>query len=336
MATVTSHYARSSLAGARRAGKNITEMLELADLSRQLINAPDSRVHSEQLANLVRIIWLQLEDEFMGFTTHPCKPGSFAMMSKLVSYSDTLDAVFKQGIEFYRLLTDDIQMHYRQLPDSRELKVIMSKPALDPEHFFQEFWLVIWHRFASWLVGEQIKLQAVYFDYPRPAHADEFEFQFACPCYFNADTTKLCFSKHYALRPPIRTQQELSEFIKRLPSDFMTIPGNDSSLTRTIKNYLQEAFSRQQPLPDLQGMANLLQLSSQSLRRKLSDEGTGYQKLKDNFRCDIAMDKLVVQNMTVNDISDMLGFTEPRSFTRAFKQWTGQPPSMYQHRSKNI
>ena len=46
-------------------------------------------------------------------------------------------------------------------------------------------------------------------------------------------------------------------------------------------------------------------------------------------RCDIAIEKLSVQNMSVNDVAVMLGFSEPRSFSRAFKQWSGLPPSAY-------
>ena len=333
MATITSHYARAALYGAKQQGKNLTQLLSQAGISERLIQAEEGRIHAEQMTQLIKAIWDGLADEFMGFTPTPCKQGAFAMMCKLTSHCNTLDALFAQGIEFYQLINDDIQMHYLATGDKREFIVSMTHPSYDPEHFFQEFWLVIWHRYASWIIGQKIKLQAAYFSYPKPKHADEFKYQFACPCHFSAKETKLVFSQHYASLPPVRTQRELAHFLKRSPADLMTIPGDDSSLSRDIKALLLNLSNQQQDLPELKKLAKHFHMSPQSLGRKLREEGTSYQKLKDIIRCDIAIEKLAVQKMTVNKVAEILGFAEARSFTRAFKQWTGLPPSAYQEKS---
>ncbi len=333
MATVTSHYPRAALFGAHQQGLNIELLRERAGISEELINTVGSRVHVKQMTRLVKLIWQQLEDEFMGFTEHRCKQGCFAMMCQLVSRCETVDALLLQGIRFYDLVTDDIVMEYRQLSTGREFVVTMALPAKDPEHFFLEFWLVIWHRFASWAIGRQIKLQAAHFAYPEPDYSTEFKYQFACPCYFNAQETKLCFSNQYASLPPVRTQRELARFLKRSPADLLTIPGDDSSLTRSIKGLLLNDAEQVKTFPELDELAAAVHMSPQTLRRKLKDEGTSYQKIKDTIRCDIAIEKLNVQHMAVNDVAEILGFAESRSFTRAFKQWTGVTPSAYRNNS---
>ena len=329
MVTITSHYARAALYGAHKQGRDIPQLLNAAGISERLLFAEEGRVHAEQMTALIKAIWDSLADEFMGFTGTPCKQGAFAMMCKLTSRCDTLDAMFAQGIEFYELISSDIEMQYLTTGDKREFIINMAKPEYDPEHFYQEFWLVIWHRYASWIIGQKIKLQAAYFSYPEPQHAAEFKYQFACPCYFSAEQTKLVFNQQYASLPPVRTQRELAQFLKRSPADLMTIPGDDSSLGRDIKSQLLNLASQQQPFPELEALANNLHMSAQSLRRKLREEGTNYQKLKDIIRCDIAIEKLAVQKMAVNKVAELLGFAEARSFTRAFKQWTGLPPSAY-------
>jgi AraC-like DNA-binding protein len=51
--------------------------------------------------------------------------------------------------------------------------------------------------------------------------------------------------------------------------------------------------------------------------------------IKDEMRRDLAIDYLLISNRNITNISTVLGFSEPRSFTRAFKQWTGVSPSKY-------
>jgi len=329
MATVTSHYVREALKGAASKGVDTHALLARAGISVDIFNDKSARVHTDCLATLVRLIWAELQDEFMGFTPTRSKPGSFAMMCQLVSRSETLDALFEQGLRFYGLLTDDIEMLYRSVAGNRELVVRMAAPELDPEHFYLEFWLVIWHRLASWMVGQKIKLQSVHFSYPEPEHAHEFKFQFACPCVFDAKETKLCFSDQYTSLSVIRTQRELAHFLKDSPADILTIPGDDFSVMTQLKGYLLSGFDLHRAFPTFETVAKYLHLSEPTLRRRLKSEGTSYQKIKDRLRCDIAIEKIVVQRMSISDVADLLGFSEASAFARAFKLWTGTAPSAY-------
>lgn len=329
MATITSHYARAALAGCTRKGHDVELLLSRAGIPQELLNQKQGRVHEVQMTRLIQSIWNLMEDEFMGFTSKPCKQGSFAMMCDLVSRCDTTDAMFLKGVRFYGLITDDIQMQYRQADNHREFVVSMNKPELDFEHFYLEFWLVIWHRFISWMIGTKIKLQSVHFTYPEPDHSREFEHQFACPCHFGESETKLCFSKQYADMPSVRTQRELAIFLKNSPADLMTVPGSDNSISLQVKSFLIAEMETSNQFPKFEYLAAELNMSPQTLRRKLHEEGSSFQKIKDSTRCDIAIEKLRIQQMSVNDVADLLGFSEPRSFTRAFKQWTGMTPSQY-------
>lgn len=44
---------------------------------------------------------------------------------------------------------------------------------------------------------------------------------------------------------------------------------------------------------------------------------------------DLAIEKLIRGNHSVAMIAEMLGYSESRAFTRAFKQWTGMSPVHY-------
>jgi AraC-like DNA-binding protein len=50
-------------------------------------------------------------------------------------------------------------------------------------------------------------------------------------------------------------------------------------------------------------------------------------KLKDLVRRDKAVSLLTKYNLPINQISEILGLSEPAVFTQAFIHWTGESPS---------
>jgi AraC-like DNA-binding protein len=79
----------------------------------------------------------------------------------------------------------------------------------------------------------------------------------------------------------------------------------------------------------MQQVATSLHMTTRTLRRKLLEEGTNFQQLKDNIRRDIAIQYLSRPDMSIATIGQILGFCEPGAFTRAFKKWTKMAPSTY-------
>lgn len=80
---------------------------------------------------------------------------------------------------------------------------------------------------------------------------------------------------------------------------------------------------------DMGAVAARLHLSVRTLRRRLSDEGTGYAALYDEVRQALAEDLLAMPRLPLSKIADRLGYAEPSSFIHAFKRWTGLTPSAF-------
>ena len=329
MATVDIHYARAILACYARSGLSIEQLLGEAGIDQDILANNDSRIAGEKITYLVKHTWARLDDEFMGCTEHPCKHGVFALMSKYSLNHDSLRRVLEQGIHFYRLFTDDIQMQLKIKGGTVEFSIKFVKPELDAGNFFQEFWLMIWHRFASWVIGRKITLNQVFFPYPKPAHHQELKNAFPCRHNFNQAVMKISFSVAYLSLPPIRNQHDLILFLKDSPADLITIPGEEISYRAKIRTQLLQQQQIILHCPDFELLAKSYNISSQTLRRKLKIEGTSYGQIKDEIRRDIAIDKLNSNASSIADIARILGFSESRSFTRAFKKWTGHTPSEY-------
>lgn len=329
MATIACHYVKAALAGSIRHGHDANELLVKSGINPKLFESPTGRVSDSQMTRLVQRIWLVMADEFMGFTPNACKQGTFALIVEAVSRCSNLREVFDLGSRLYNLVSDDIHTELLETDEHALLSTRFARPDFDPDYFYQEFWLVIWHRFSSWLVGRQIPLLYTNLAYQRPDHAAELNYLFPGPRHFSSDLNQIAFDLKYLNLAPMRCQAEIANFLKHSPAGLMTIPGEDRSLRNRIINLVTAKNRIPLTLPRIEEIAAQLHISPQTLHRGLRREGTSYQRIKDGIRRDIAVTRLVKDRMPVNQVAEIVGFSEARSFTRAFKAWTGLPPREY-------
>jgi AraC-like DNA-binding protein len=73
-------------------------------------------------------------------------------------------------------------------------------------------------------------------------------------------------------------------------------------------------------------IANSLNMSPRTLRRRLREENTSFRKLVDELRMDMAIKYLRDTDLTVEDIAEALGFSDAANFRHAFRRWTNSAP----------
>lgn len=64
-------------------------------------------------------------------------------------------------------------------------------------------------------------------------------------------------------------------------------------------------------------------LSPRSLQEHLQRAGTTFRAIKDRVRADLAMKYLQHSQLSAAQIADILGYTDPTSFSRSFRRWHG-------------
>lgn len=95
------------------------------------------------------------------------------------------------------------------------------------------------------------------------------------------------------------------------------------SYARQLRDHL---LIRSGHFPGLREMAQHMEVNAKTLQRRLSDEGTSYKAIIDNVREDLATDLLNTRSLSVEDVAELLGYSEVSSFSRAFKRWKGVSP----------
>jgi AraC-like DNA-binding protein len=109
----------------------------------------------------------------------------------------------------------------------------------------------------------------------------------------------------------------------------MTIPGREQTLESQIERLLAPKDSEQAGRFTLQDVATALRISPQTIQRRLAQHDTSFNTIKENWRREKALKMLQTTQFSIEEISERLGFAEARSFTRAFKNWTGLSPRKF-------
>jgi len=323
------HHVLTSMRAAEQSPGDRVRLLIASGINPQVTADLRKRVSTNQVARLFRNVQLDLDDEFMGFSKECCRVGAFRTMCELVSQCRVLGELLEKAVSFYRLLNRDVQMELRKDGGRVKFSIRHKSENLDPDHFLREFLLVIWHRFPSWYIGKAIRLQETHFSFSQPEHHTELQVMFPSQLRYDQPVSCLIFDDSYLDMPLVRSQEEIDQYVSNAPADVMTIPGAGNSLENQIQRLVKTEKPGVLAFPPVENLAVRLGLSPQTLYRRLKSSGTSYQKIKDDIRRETAINGLVNQGLSVERVSEIVGFSEARSFTRAFRQWTGMSPRRY-------
>lgn len=88
------------------------------------------------------------------------------------------------------------------------------------------------------------------------------------------------------------------------------------------------------PYPSLNEVASILCVSDRTLKRRLKEADTSFQAILDNVRQRQAIELMNAGQLSLQTIALRIGYTDPATFSRAFKRWTGQSPNDWHFRSR--
>lgn len=277
---------------------------------------------------------------------------AFELMCRSIIGSRTLGEALAVAERFERLIYPMVGYNMRLLDGESELvrlsyhvRVSDRPSALAPANW--DRWgytatvarasgLQVWAAFCGWLTGRPIELQEVQIAAPylSDGYDDRLRSVFHCPVRYQTELNTLSFSCDILERRVVQTPDSLAEFLDTSVYHLIAVDSEPASTSSAIKSLVSIELAA--GLPSFADVARSLHMSESSLRRRLQKEDTSYQALKDEIRCEVAIDRLLNDNAKVADVAEYLGFTEPSSFVRSFKSWTGETPSRYREKIQSL
>jgi len=118
----------------------------------------------------------------------------------------------------------------------------------------------------------------------------------------------------------------LDRHAKQLLEQLPRVPRLSQRVRELIAAELKEGS------PTSESIARKLQMSDRTLRRRLEEDDTTYEKLVEGLRKALAERYMSEPNFSIDDVAFMLGYSEVNAFRRAFRRWHGESPAGWRRR----
>ncbi|WP_338052617.1 AraC family transcriptional regulator [Rhodocyclus purpureus] len=336
-ASVAAGFVRGILAGVVARRGDVQELLARAGIAGEVLADDGMRIPVERYAALYNQINAELDDEGFGLFSVPLRVGSFELLCRAVSSAPTLAVALERCARFLRVLLPDIAVSVDC--EGEQCRLVLREVAPLPvgRVFAFEWLLRLLHGLACWLVGRAVALDSVSFPYPAPAHAADYaliyteDSRFLAPDDDGDDTLVASFAANLLELPVRRDEAALAEFLVGAPGRLTTLYRRDREMVARVRDCLRTTLPQS---PTLAGVARALHLSPRTLHRRLEDEGSSFQAIKDALRRDLAISRLAKTRQPLTVIAADLGFADASAFYRAFVGWTGEAPTHYRRRAR--
>ncbi|WP_082308241.1 AraC family transcriptional regulator [Achromobacter sp. Marseille-Q4962] len=323
--TIAIGHLAQILHGARSRGVDVNHVLERAEVSPALLQSPMARVSQAQFARILRRLRLATRDDFMGLGTRPVPLGAFALACGVAQREPCIGRALRAAFRLYHGLLPDFTARLC-VSDGLARIVLDTRAAPGPARWYGErTFLFFTLGVANWLAARRIPILGV--DYRNGERSADAHRLFYAPVRYGQPETGLRLQARWLDLPVVQDARSLREFLANAPFDLLVKFQDRTTLTERIRRLLRNDLSGE--LPSLARISAQLAMTPQTLRRRLREEGQGFQALKDDLRRDAAIEYLGRPELSLVDIAERLGFSECSTFNRAFKKWTGVAPGEY-------
>jgi AraC-like DNA-binding protein len=306
------------------AERALAEFYRATGLTAELVADGDARITPAQFcvawAELVR---LTRDPSIALRMAQSTPPGAFGIVEYLCRSAPTLGEALRQWVRYLNILDDAVEVALVEEGEVAAIRVTAESEAPAPAS--HELCFAMLHVQATAISTERFRATRVDFTHPSDL-ADAYGRFFEAPVRFGAAETQLVIARSLLGAKLVSADPTLFGILARAADDEQrkqVAEGQDKVLTAQVKRTLQKAL--REGASEVDDVAKRLGLSGRSLQRRLKDEGTSFQELREETRRDLARHYLDL-DLAISEISFLLGFSEPSAFFRAFKRWTGLTP----------
>ncbi len=312
-------------------GHTFESLLEGSGLTVQAFDDPSLRVSvDEELALYSRIATLN-ENPMLAVTIgQELDLTNYGVLGFAMSASNTLREALQLSVEFAPLISwashvTLANVRYRG-QDMTCLSVQPSPSDALTQALEIESWFASFHKVINQLVGERFHFDSVHFAHTCQAESvAPFRAVFHCPVYFEQHRNLIYFRREEMSRQLPHAQPEYAELTRDLCRRSIETLKGERGLVAAVKAYIKEA----EGVPTLERAARQFNMAARTLRRRLVSLDSSWQVLTDDYRFSEARRYLYSSVYTLEVISQILGYSDVRSFRTAFKRWSGTTPSQY-------
>lgn len=309
--------------GSALRGASLSDLCAAIGISPNDLGNSEFSVPFEQACRTWEICAQQTKDNLLGLHLGETSTMSvLGLVGNLMQSCPDLLSAFEKMIQYIDLATDMIHFGIKQ--NASEITLTFKpKPlwvktqSVSIRHSMEQSMAGTLHVF-SLLTNKKIKPAYTVFQQKQGGALAEYQRVFGADVRFNGAGNHLVFKKEDLLSPIFSHDKPLFKLLEKILKEKKS--AKVQTLSDQIKHLMRTDFHGN--IPSIEAVATRFHMTPRTLQRKLTHEGVSFRTLVAAVQKEMAT-QLFKMKGSVSQVSNLLGYSDPSAFRRAYKKWNG-------------
>ena len=308
-------------------GVSVETLLDGSDINASQLYAPDTHITLAQKLVIFSNALSHSKEPSLGLKIgQQAKFSDFGVLGYAVLSSNTLFDALVMGFKYLRLAGPVLK---KKMWVEDNLGYFRAEQLIDLQSilpFCCEYWFSTIQNLCEEVMQHPFPSTVIRFPYPEPEYSALYKEVFHCDIEFDSDRLEWQFDAQSIYEPlPAANPITLQMCLKSCDEMLAKVSGNACLKDRITQIFIERPGN----YPSVETLSSELGMSSRTLSRHLKQENTSYQQLLDQVRFRLARHYLASTQISIEDISERIGFSDSANFRHAFRKWSGCSPRQY-------
>ena len=283
-----------------------------------------ARIPAEKYQRLDKKAAELSEDPYFGLKgSEYFRPAHLGALGFAWLASSTLRTAFERLSRYSRIIQEKLTIDLSEDDSFYYVRVDAHLPLLC-ERIREDGQLSALTKFCRIVAGKDFNPARVMFRQSEPANTSYHYELFRCPIEFGAEHTEMVLRLEDVDKRLTGSNDQLAKLNEHIVVKYLAHSAKHDIVNR-VKAAIIDGLANGAVSEN--SVAEELHTTPRNMHRKLQKEDTSFKQLLTEVRKELAQQYIQDRSKTLTEISFLLGFSEVSSFSRAFKGWTGKPPS---------
>lgn len=305
-------------------GIDSSDILKKLNIDPKRLNDPHARIPYTAADDIWAEAADRIDDPAFGLKAVECwHPSQMGALGYAWLSSENLKNALTRFQRYSRVVTEGAFFEVEETPKYFSL-ILHYRSVSRQLPYRTDAFMAIMLAMCKANFGKHFIPAEIHFKHSAPKDSQAYTDLFQCPVFFNAKDNRFVVHMQDALTPSEGAHSQLAKLHDQIMIEYLA-KMDRKNIVEQVKSEIIKQLPNGNVTDTTVGQA--LHINDRTLQRRLKEQNTTFKTLMNEVREDLAATYIKDTNLSLSEISFLLGFGNISSFSRAYKRWTGQPPS---------
>lgn len=305
-------------------------LLKNTDIDPAAFSDPKARLTYQQIIALTNNMLTLCDEPILGLELgQAININQFGMLGYAILSCANVRQALSLGLKYHTIIDPGFSFEVLEQEEFTSVRFTSHIPIDSLYNLLSDLFISNFITLGHYLTGLAIMPTAIKINRSKPDYSDRYDSFFpGCSIQWDQPRTEIIFDSSLLDTPTTLADEATAKMAEAQCAEILSRLGPREGIVVKVRRIL---LSNPGHFPPIETVASHLATSTRTLSRSLQEVSTSYQKILDEVRKEMAIEYLKTSNLPIEEIAALIGYNDPSNFRKAFKRWTGQPPSYYRN-----